>query len=69
MPQYGGNPHVVTAQPEIHEFEVGPTTDWIVMGSDGIYDYLTNEMIGQICQQEISHTLQNGNTKEAPPST
>mmetsp|Transcript_7576 Transcript_7576/g.7119 ORF Transcript_7576/g.7119 Transcript_7576/m.7119 type:complete len:116 (-) Transcript_7576:358-705(-) len=38
----GGNPNVVISQPEIKAFRVTGSHDFIVMGSDGIFDKISN---------------------------
>ncbi len=43
MKKYGGNPNVVIATPEIKSFKIGKDHDFIVMGSDGIFDKLSNK--------------------------
>ena len=41
----GGNPGVLIATPEIKSFEINPQYDFLVMGSDGIYEKQSNEEI------------------------
>ena len=41
--KYGGNPNVVIATPEIKSFKIGKDHDFIAMGSDGIFDKLSNK--------------------------
>lgn len=43
IPSVGGKPNVVIATPEITEFKIDEDTDFFIMGSDGIFDYLSNE--------------------------
>jgi protein phosphatase 2C family protein 2/3 len=43
----GGNPNVVKAEPEIKMFSISKHHDFIVLGSDGIFDKLTNEDINK----------------------
>ena len=43
MAKYGGNPKVVIAEPEIDMFEIDHSTDFFVLGCDGIYDKLTSQ--------------------------
>ncbi|CAG9313709.1 unnamed protein product [Blepharisma stoltei] len=40
--EMGGNPGVVISTPEIRKFEIKPEYDFIMLGSDGIFDTLTN---------------------------
>lgn len=43
MERYGGNPKCIIAEPEIDIFEITQDTEYILLGSDGIFDYLENE--------------------------
>lgn len=43
LPACGGNPNVVIAQPDIISFKITNDHDFIVMGSDGIFDRLNNK--------------------------
>ena len=47
LPQCGGNPNVVVATPDIISFKITSDHDFIVMGSDGIYDRLNNKDVVQ----------------------
>lgn len=38
----GGNPNVLISSPDIKEFEIGHMHDFIIIGSDGLYDKMTN---------------------------
>jgi len=38
----GGNPNVVIAEPDIKAFRVTESHDFIIMGSDGIFDKISN---------------------------
>ena len=43
MVKFGGNPKVVIAEPEIEVFDINNTTDYFLLGWDGIYDKLTSK--------------------------
>jgi protein phosphatase 2C family protein 2/3 len=43
LTQFGGNPNVITATPEIKSFEITANHDFIVLGWDGIFDKLNNQ--------------------------
>lgn len=43
LQKYGGNPNVVVAIPDITSFHIENKHDFIVMGSDGIFDKLSTE--------------------------
>ena len=42
MSQYGGNPQVIVAEPEISTFTIAGDMDYLLIGSDGIFDNLQN---------------------------
>ena len=39
----GGNPKVIIAKPEIKQFQIQSNHDFIVTGSDGVFDSLINQ--------------------------
>lgn len=41
--KYGGNPQVVIPNPDVQSFDVGETSDFLLLGSDGIYDRLSSQ--------------------------
>lgn len=43
FPSYGGNPKVVVSTPDITSFKITNDHDFIIIGSDGIFDQLSNE--------------------------
>jgi len=43
LPSLGGKPGVITAVPDIKSFKILPHYDFIVLGSDGVYDTLSNK--------------------------
>lgn len=53
LEQYGGNPKVIICDPEILTFEIGNSTDYILIGSDGVFDKLSNEDIHKVSVQTI----------------
>lgn len=46
--KFGGNPHVVIAEPEIKSFKIDRKHDFIILGCDGIFDKLNSQEAGQI---------------------
>jgi len=47
--KYGGNPHVVIAVPDITSLKISPDKhDFVIIGSDGIYDRMTSEEVVSI---------------------
>ena len=45
QPRFNGNPNVIIAVPEIIHFEILQNDDFIILGSDGIFDKLSNKEI------------------------
>ena len=43
LAQFGGNPNVIIAAPEIKSFEITENHDFILLGWDGIFDKLSNQ--------------------------
>jgi len=53
--QFGGNPNVVVATPEITSFKLNSTDhDFIVLGCDGIFDKMSNEHIVECVWNSVS---------------
>jgi len=49
LKQYGGNIHVVVALPEIRSFRLNDMShDFILIGSDGVFDKLSSEELAAI---------------------
>ena len=46
LEKYGGNPKVVVATPDIYEFRIKDHHDFIVLGTDGIFDKMSSEDVG-----------------------
>lgn len=46
--RYGGNPNCLIAVPEIEVLQLTSEMDYILLGSDGIFDKLENKQIGFI---------------------
>lgn len=42
MEKYGGLPGVIVAVPEIDIYPISSETDFIMLGSDGVFDHLEN---------------------------
>lgn len=45
VPTFGGNPNVVISTPEIVEFELSDDHDFILIGCDGVFDKISNNML------------------------
>lgn len=48
LERYGGNPNCIVATPEISVFSLTAETDFILLGSDGIFDHLENKQIKSV---------------------
>jgi serine/threonine protein phosphatase PrpC len=42
MEKYGGKPGCIIAQPDINVVRIHDETDFILIGSDGIFDQISN---------------------------
>ncbi|CAD8095732.1 unnamed protein product [Paramecium primaurelia] len=51
--RFGGNPKVVIAEPEIKQFKITNEHDFIVLGSDGIFDKLSSSDVMNIIWKDI----------------
>ncbi|CAK91867.1 unnamed protein product (macronuclear) [Paramecium tetraurelia] len=51
--KFGGNPKVVIAEPEIKQFKITNEHDFIVLGSDGIFDKLSSSDVMNIIWKDI----------------
>jgi protein phosphatase 2C family protein 2/3 len=51
--RFGGNPNVVIAKPEITTLKISREHDFIFMGSDGIYDKMSNEEVIAVIQSSL----------------
>lgn len=50
---------MITSEPEIKHFKISPSHDFIVMGSDGLFDKLTNS---EIVQEVWANALKETNS-------
>lgn len=60
LKKLNGNPNVIISEPEVKHFKISASHDFIVLGSDGLYDKLSNSSI----VNEVWHnamTEANGN--------
>ena len=48
LKELGGNPNVLIAQPEIQSFTIKANIDFICIGSDGIFDRLSNQDVVEL---------------------
>ena len=62
LKQLGGNPNVVISRPDIKKFKIEETYDFIVMGSDGLFDKQSNSDIVK-CIFKSSIEMYNEETK------
>lgn len=54
LEKYGGREGVVIAEPEIKTFKIKPEYDYIILGSDGIFDKLSNKNINEVVWENAS---------------
>lgn len=52
---------MLKAVPDIRTFEINADTDFLLMGSDGIYDYLSNEQIVKAVWFNVNNETNKGN--------
>ncbi|CAG9324736.1 unnamed protein product [Blepharisma stoltei] len=51
LPEFGGIPNVLISVPEITKFNISASSDFLILGSDGLFDKLNNrEIVESICQ-------------------
>lgn len=43
MEKYGGNPRCIIAEPEIFSVNIDESLDFVLIGSDGIFDRISTE--------------------------
>ncbi|CAD8059721.1 unnamed protein product [Paramecium sonneborni] len=55
LQQFGGNSKVVISEPEIKIFKLNQDHDFIVMGSDGIFDKLNSEDVTDIIWKDLKN--------------
>ena len=55
MEKYGGNPKCIIAEPEIFCVDIGEDLDFILIGSDGIFDRISTEDTVQLVVDEARH--------------
>lgn len=57
LPSLGGRPNVVIATPEIKEIDLKKEMDFVFIGSDGVFDKLSNEEIAKCVWDSAKRTL------------
>jgi len=45
MEKYGGNPKCIIAEPETHVVNINDDLDFVMIGSDGIFDKITTQEV------------------------
>lgn len=63
-PAVGGNPKCVVACPDIYKIEISPELDFLLLGCDGIFDYLSTEEVVGFVWQVLRKELGKRNLKE-----
>ena len=59
MEKYGGNPNCIVADPEIFSVPVDDNLDFILIGSDGIFDRISTDDTAQIVIDEARYYTEN----------
>jgi len=49
--------NVITSEPDITTQVLGPDDQFIVMGSDGLYDFMTNQVRASSCSRLIPRII------------
>ena len=52
MEKYGGNPRCIIAEPEIFTVPIDDSLDFVLIGSDGIFDKVSTEDTAQVVIDE-----------------
>ena len=52
MEKYGGNPKCIVAEPEIHVVNINDDLDFVMIGSDGIFDKISTQEVVQVIFDE-----------------
>jgi protein phosphatase 2C family protein 2/3 len=52
MEKYGGNPRCIVADPDIYKVRPDRETDFLLMGSDGIFDKMSSRETADAFWQE-----------------
>jgi len=52
MDKYGGNPKCIVAEPEVYSVPIDDSLDFVLIGSDGIFDRLSTEETSKIVIDE-----------------
>lgn len=55
IPELGGIPNVVSAEPEITIFPFNDDLDYVMMGCDGIFDVLSNEEVNEVIWETVDY--------------
>lgn len=58
MEKYGGNPHCIIAEPEIFSVPIDESLDFVLIGSDGIFDRISTEDTVQIVIDEARRSTE-----------
>lgn len=64
MTKYGGNPKVVVVDPEIFEVPIDSTSDFLLLGCDGVFDKFNSEELINSVWETTSNKAFKGNYHE-----
>ena len=59
MEKYGGNKNVIIAEPDIFSVPIDDDLDFILIGSDGIFDRVSTEDTAQLVIDEARQSTEN----------
>lgn len=58
MSKYGGNPNVVIVEPDIYEVPIDSTSDFLLLGCDGVFDkFTTEDLVGRVWETSSKKNL------------
>jgi len=66
LTELGGIPGVVIPTPEITAFPISKDLDYILLGCDGIFDVLTNEIVNDIIWETVDNSKSKKNEIKDP---
>ena len=55
IPELGGIPSVVSAEPEITIFPYSNDLDYVFLACDGIFDVMSNEEVNEVIWETVDH--------------
>jgi protein phosphatase PTC2/3 len=60
LKKLNGNPNVIISEPEIKHFKICASHDFIILGSDGLYDKMSNsDLINETWKTALTESAGN----------